>query len=154
MVRQNDLSPGPGAKQKKKRVGRGLGSGHGRYSCKGSKGQKARSGPGIHPYFEGGQLPLVKRLPTRRGFTNIFKLQYNVINVGDLRVFPDGSTVDREDFARARLIKSADKPLKILGSGELDRALTVRADRASASARKKIEAAGGKVEEVGAAKAS
>lgn len=154
MVRQNDLRPAAGSKQGRKRVGRGLGSGHGRYSCKGAKGQKARSGPGIHLYFEGGQLPLVRRLPTKRGFTNIFKIRYDVINVGELKVFPADSVVDREDFVKARLMKSADRPLKILGSGELDRALTVRADKVSASAKRKIEAAGGKVEEVGAAKAS
>jgi large subunit ribosomal protein L15 len=154
VVRQNDLAPAPRAKRERKRVGRGLGSGHGRYSGKGCKGQKARSGPGIHPYFEGGQLPLVRRLPTKRGFTNIFKIEYDVINVGQLRIFPANSVVDREDFVKARLIKSADRHLKVLGGGELDRALTVRADRVSASARQKIEAAGGKVEEVGAAKAS
>ncbi len=154
MVRQNDLAPAPRAKRERKRVGRGLGSGHGRYSGKGCKGQKARSGPGIHPYFEGGQLPLVRRLPTKRGFTNIFRIEYDVINVGQLRIFPADSIVDREDFVKARLIKSGDRRLKVLGGGELDRALTVRADRVSASARQKIEAAGGKVEEVGAAKAS
>jgi len=154
VVRQNDLAPVRGAKHKKKRVGRGLGSGHGRYSGKGCKGQKARSGPGIHPYFEGGQLPLVRRLPTKRGFTNIFKIEYDVVNVGQLRAFPADSVVGREELVGARIIKSSDRPLKVLGEGELDRALTVRANKVSASARQKIEATGGTVEEVGATKAS
>lgn len=154
MVRQNDLAPVTGSKRRSKRVGRGLGSGHGRYSGKGCKGQKSRSGPGIHPYFEGGQLPLVKRLPTKRGFNNIFKVEYEVVNVGRLRGFRENSVVDGEGLSRARIIKSSDRPLKILGGGELDRPLTVRANKVSASARQKIEAAGGTVEEVGATKAT
>ena len=146
MVRQNELAPSPGSRRKRKRVGRGLGSGHGRYSGKGAKGQKARSGPGIHPYFEGGQLPLVKRLPGKRGFTNIFKTEYSVVNVGKLNIFKPESVVGRLELIRARLIKSANRPLKILGGGELDRALVVRADRVSTAAKEKIEAAGGRVE--------
>ena len=146
MVRQNELAPSPGSRRKRKRVGRGLGSGHGRYSGKGAKGQKARSGPGIHPYFEGGQLPLVKRLPGKRGFTNIFKTEYSVVNVGKLNIFEPESVVGRLELVRARLIKSANRPLKILGGGELDRALVVRADRVSTAAKEKIEAAGGRVE--------
>ena len=146
MVRQNELAPSPGSRHKRKRVGRGLGSGHGRYSGKGAKGQKARSGPGIHPYFEGGQLPLVKRLPGKRGFTNIFKTEYSVVNVGKLNIFEPESVVGRLELIRARLIKSANRPLKILGGGELDRALVVRADRVSTAAKEKIEAAGGRVE--------
>lgn len=146
MVRQNELAPSPGSRRKRKRVGRGLGSGHGRYSGKGAKGQKARSGPGIHPYFEGGQLPLVKRLPGKRGFTNIFKTEYSVVNVGKLNIFEPESVVGRLELIRARLIKSANRPLKILGGGELDRALVVRADRVSTAAKEKIEAAGGRVE--------
>ncbi|MCX5992262.1 MAG: 50S ribosomal protein L15 [Chloroflexi bacterium] len=146
MVRQNELAPSPGSRRKRKRVGRGLGSGHGRYSGKGAKGQKARSGPGIHPYFEGGQLPLVKRLPGKRGFTNIFKTEYSVVNVGKLNIFEPESVVGRLELVRARLIKSANRPLKILGGGDLDRALVVRADRVSTAAKEKIEAAGGRVE--------
>jgi len=146
VVRQNELAPSPGSRRKRKRVGRGLGSGHGRYSGKGAKGQKARSGPGIHPYFEGGQLPLVKRLPGKRGFTNIFKTEYSVVNVGKLNIFEPESVVGRLELIRARLIKSANRPLKILGGGELDRALVVRADRVSTAAKEKIEAAGGRVE--------
>jgi large subunit ribosomal protein L15 len=146
VIRQNDLAPAPGATHKRKRVGRGLGSGHGRYSTKGCKGQKARSGPGIHPYFEGGQLPLVRRLATKRGFKNIFRNEYEVINVGQLNSFPAGSVVGREDFVKARLIKSSAKLIKVLGTGEIDRALTVRAGKFSVTARQKIESAGGKVE--------
>lgn len=151
MVKQNELAPPPGSKRKKKRVGRGLGSGHGRYSGRGTKGQKARSGAGIHPYFEGGQLPLVKRLPTKRGFTNIFKEQYSLVNLGKLNVFKLGSVVDRDKLLEAGLIKSAKKPVKILSMGELNQAVIVKADKFSAAAKRKIEAAGGRVEETGSA---
>ncbi len=155
MVRQDSLAPARGSKSKKKRVGRGLGSGHGRYSARGMKGQKARSGPGIHPYFEGGQLPLVKRLPAKRGFNNVFRKEYCVVNVGRLNVFEPNSVVDRQKLVGARMVKSHAKPLKLLGGGTLDRALVVRFEKVSAAAREKIEAAGGRVEEVrSAAKAS
>lgn len=155
MVRQDSLAPAYGSRKKRKRVGRGLGSGHGTYSTRGMKGQKARSGPGIHPYFEGGQLPLVKRLPARRGFNNVFRVEYCVVNVGRLNVFESDSVVDRQKLVATRIIKSNTKPLKLLGGGALDRALVVRVDRVSAAAREKIEAAGGRVEEVrSAAKAS
>jgi large subunit ribosomal protein L15 len=149
MIRQNDLIPPPGAKHSRKRVGRGLGSGHGRFSGKGQKGQKSRSGRGIHPYFEGGQLPLHRRLPGKRGFTNIFKIEYSVVNVGKLNAFEAGSAVGPDELVGARLVSSTTKPIKILGTGELDRALTVKADGFSVSAREKILAAGGTVEEVG-----
>jgi large subunit ribosomal protein L15 len=155
VVRQDGLAPADGSRSRKKRVGRGLGSGHGRYSCKGLKGQKARSGPGIHPYFEGGQLPLVKRLPSKRGFTNIFRKEYSAVNVASLNIFEPNTIVDRQKLLSARLISSAEQPLKVLGGGGLDRALVVRADKVSAAARGKIESAGGRVEEPGsAAKAS
>ena len=149
MLRQNDLTPPPGAKHARKRVGRGLGSGHGRFSGRGQKGQKARSGRGIHPYFEGGQLPLHRRLPGKRGFTNIFKIEYSVVNVGKLNAFEAGSAVGLDELISAGLVSSTTKPIKILGTGELDRALTVKADGFSVSAREKILAAGGTVEEVG-----
>lgn len=148
MLRQNDLGPPPGAKHRRKRVGRGLGSGHGRYSGRGQKGQKARSGPGIPPYFEGGQLPLHRRLPEKRGFTNIFKSEYSVVNVGKLRVFQPGSIVGVNELVNVGLVRSVSQPVKILGTGDLDRALTVRANSFSRAAREKILAAGGKVEEV------
>jgi len=146
MLRQNDLTPPPGAKHARKRVGRGLGSGHGRFSGRGQKGQKGRAGPGIHPYFEGGQLPLHRRLPGKRGFTNIFKTEYSVVNVGKLNVFEAGSVVGLDELTGAGLVSSRSKPIKILGTGELDRALTVKADGFSGTARQKILAAGGTVE--------
>lgn len=155
MVRQDSLAPASGSRKKRKRVGRGLGSGHGTYSTRGMKGQKARSGPGIHPYFEGGQLPLVKRLPAKRGFNNIFRKEYCVVNVGRLNVFEPNSVVDRQKLVATRIVKSSTKPLKLLGGGSLDRALVVRVEKVSAAAREKIEAVGGRVEEVrSAAKAS
>jgi large subunit ribosomal protein L15 len=149
MVRQNDLSPSPGSKRSRKRVGRGLGSGHGRYSGRGLKGQKSRSGGGVRPYFEGGQLPLTRRLARKRGFTNIFKKEYSVVNVGNLNIFEPDSVVGREELLKARLIKLSKRAVKILSTGEIDRALTVKADKFSAAAKKKIEAAGGRAEEVG-----
>lgn len=149
MLRQNDLTPPRGAKHRRKRVGCGLGSGHGRYSGKGQKGQKSRSGAGIPTYFEGGQLPLHRRLPEKRGFTNIFKNEYSVVNVGKLKVFQPGSVVGIDELVKVRLVNSTSQPVKILGTGDLDRALTVRATRFSVAAREKILAAGGKVEEVG-----
>lgn len=151
MVKQHDLSPAPGSKGSRKRVGRGSGSGHGNYSGKGMKGQKSRSGGGVKPYFEGGQLPLVKRLPTKRGFTNIFRTEYVVVNVGSLNVFEPGSSVDREMLVRAGVIKKTASPIKLLGTGTIDRALTVRVDKYSASAKEKIVAAGGTLEEAGVA---
>lgn len=149
MIRQNDLIPPPGSKHRKKRVGRGTGSGHGCFSGRGQKGQKGRAGPGIHPYFEGGQLPLHRRLPGKRGFTNIFRIEYSVVNVGQLNAFEAGSAVGPDVLISAGLVSSTAKPIKILGTGELDRALTVKADGFSVAAREKILAAGGTVEEVG-----
>ncbi len=149
MLRQNDLTPPPGAKHARKRVGRGLGSGHGCFSGRGQKGQKGRAGPGVHPYFEGGQLPLHRRLPGKRGFTNIFKTEYSVVNIAKLSAFEAGSVVGRDELTNAGLVRSTTKPIKILGTGDLDRALTVKADGFSVTAREKILAAGGTVEEVG-----
>jgi large subunit ribosomal protein L15 len=149
MLRQNDLTPPPGAKHARKRVGRGLGSGHGCFSGRGQKGQKGRAGPGVHPYFEGGQLPLHRRLPGKRGFTNIFKTEYSVVNIAKLSAFQAGSVVGRDELTNAGLVRSTTRPIKILGTGDLDRALTVKADGFSVTAREKILAAGGTVEEVG-----
>jgi large subunit ribosomal protein L15 len=149
MLRQNDLTPPPGAKHARKRVGRGLGSGHGCFSGRGQKGQKGRAGPGVHPYFEGGQLPLHRRLPGKRGFTNIFRTEYSVVNIAKLIAFQAGSVVGRVELANAGLVRSTTRPIKILGMGDLDRALTVKADGFSVTAREKILAAGGTVEEVG-----
>ncbi|MBL7119905.1 MAG: 50S ribosomal protein L15 [Dehalococcoidia bacterium] len=150
-MRQNELAPAAGSKRRRKRVGRGLGSGHGRYSTRGSKGQKSRSGAKIPAYFEGGQLPLVKRLPTKGGFTNIFRKEYSVVNIGRLNTFESGTLVDHSKLLEAGLIRSARKPVKVLSVGELNRSLVIRADKFSTAAKKKIEAAGGSVEEAGSA---
>jgi large subunit ribosomal protein L15 len=148
-VRQDLLSPAPGSKKGRKRVGRGNGSGHGTYSGKGSKGQKARAGNNkVRPGFEGGQLPLIKRLPRKRGFTNIFKIEYAVVNLGSLNIFESGSEVDAEKLAAAGIIKNTRKPVKILARGEVNNSLIIRVDKFSAAAKVKIEAAGGKAEEV------
>jgi large subunit ribosomal protein L15 len=139
------LKPPHGAKKGPKRVGRGPGSGHGKTSCKGHKGQKARSGPHIRPGFEGGQMPLQRRLP-KRGFTNIFKKRFALVHIRDLNRFPAGGVVDIEALRKAGLVKKAYDGVKIVGDGDLQVALTVRAHAVTESARKKIEAASGKVE--------
>lgn len=136
------------AHRSRKRVGRGNGS-QGTYSGRGIKGQKARSGGGVRLSFEGGQLPLVKSLPTQRGFTNIFKQYYATVNLDALSVrFPQESEVTPLDMKEARLIRGLNLPIKVLGRGEVDRALTVMAHKFSAEAKRKIEAAGGKAVEI------
>lgn len=147
-MKQHELAPSPGARHKRKRIGRGLGSGHGRTAGKGSKGQKARAGCKIHPGFEGGQNPLVKRLPEKRGFTNIFRVEYATINITVLNRFEADSEVAPQQFMEKGLVKSLKKPVKILGDGELSKPLTVSAHKFSQTARSKIEAAGGIVEEI------
>lgn len=147
-MEQHKLKPPAGAKHKRKRVGRGDGSGHGTYSGRGCKGQKARSGGGVRLGFEGGQLPLIKRLPRKRGFVNIFRTGYNVVNVGQLKRFPANADVTPKELFEMGLIKSLKQPVKILGDGEIDRPLTIKANKFSASAEKKIMAAGGSVEAI------
>ncbi|HJX12301.1 MAG TPA: 50S ribosomal protein L15 [Dehalococcoidales bacterium] len=148
MVKQNDISPAPGARRASKRVGRGNGSGHGTYSGRGCKGQKSRAGYKMRPGFEGGQLPLIKRLPRKRGFTNIFRTEYSTVSIGALGAFDSGSEVTPERLAATGIIKTLHKPVKILADGDIKHPLTVRAHKFSASARAKIEKAGGKAEEV------
>jgi large subunit ribosomal protein L15 len=148
LVRQNSITPAPGSRKARKRVGRGDGSGNGTYSGRGSKGQKSRAGYKMRPGFEGGQLPLIKRLPRKRGFTNIFRTEYSTVSVGKLSVFEPGSEVDPEKMMTADMLKSLKKPVKVLADGDIKHPLTVRANKFSASAKAKIEAAGGKVEEV------
>ena len=148
MVRQNKIAPAPGSRQSRKRVGRGNGSGHGTYSGRGCKGQKVRAGYRMRPGFEGGQLPLIKRLPRKRGFTNIFKTEYSIVNISALSVFESGSDVTPEKLVAARIVKSLRKPIKILSDGDIKHPLTVKANKFTAAARAKIEAAGGTVEEV------
>lgn len=139
------LQYAPGAVKKNKRVGRGPGSGHGKTACKGHKGQKARAGKKLHPSFEGGQMRLIRRLP-KRGFTNIFKTDYQVVNLESLQVWEHGALVDPVTLKASGLIRSSEKLVKVLGDGGLDRPLTVKAHAFSASAKEKIEAAGGTVE--------
>ena len=148
MARQNSIAPAPGSKKARKRVGRGNGSGHGTYSGRGCKGQKSRAGYKMRPGFEGGQLPLIQRLPRKRGFTNIFRTEYNTVNIGQLSGFDAGSEVTPEILVASGIIKSLKKPVKILADGDINHAITVKANKFSATARAKIEAAGGKTEEV------
>jgi len=129
-------------------VGRGNGSGHGTYSGRGSKGQKSRSGYKMRPGFEGGQLPLIKRLPQKRGFVNIFRTEYSVVNIDKLNIFESGSEVTPEKLVAAGVLKSLRHPIKILANGDINHPLSVKANKFSAAAKAKIEAAGGKAEEV------
>ena len=153
-LRANDLRPPAGATRPRKRVGRGNASGTGTYAGKGLKGQKARSGKDLRPGFEGGQMPLIRKMPHKRGFRNPFRIEYTPINLATLSDrFPANASVDAEALVRARLLKRADEPFKILAAGDLAHALTVRAPKASAAARQKIEAAGGTLEELNAASA-
>ncbi len=146
-MKLHDLRPDPGSRKKRKRVGRGTGSGHGKTAGRGTKGQGARSGGGKGHYFEGGQLPLVRRLPFKRGFTNIRKIYYRAVNVDQLTSgFAPGAEVTPESLAVIGLLKKPTDPIVILGRGEIDFALTVKADRFSESAKAKIEGAGGSTE--------
>lgn len=145
-MRQNDLAPATGSKPDPKRIGRGLGSGHGRTAGRGTKGQKSRSGHKTRPGFEGGQNPLTKRLPELRGFTNIFRKEYTTVNISRLNIFDAETEVTPGLLFEASVIKSHKHPVKILGDGELEKPLTVKANKFTQSAMKKIEAAGGKAE--------
>jgi len=149
-MKLHDLQPTPGSKKKKTRVGRGISAGKGKTAGRGTKGQGARSGGGKGPYFEGGQLPLVRRLPFKRGFTNIFRINYQEVNVDFLdqrfSELEDGTVITPEILADAGLIRDADKPVKILGRGEISKKLTIKAHRHTKSAQEKIEKAGGSIE--------
>ena len=144
-MRLNELSPAAGARQTRKRVGRGVGSGWGKTAGRGSKGQNCRSGGGVRPGYEGGQMPIHRRLP-KRGFKNIFKKIYAIVNIRDLEKFESGSVVDEAALVREGLVKGKRDGIKLLGQGEIDVPLTVKIDMISRSARAKIESAGGKVE--------
>ena len=144
-MKLHELSPAAGSRSASKRVGRGHGSGWGKTAGKGHKGQKARSGGGVRPGFEGGQTALARRIP-KRGFNNIFATEYTVINVADLERFVDGTVVDTELLKAAGLVKKELDGVKVLGNGELTKSLTVKAAAFSASAKEKIEKAGGKAE--------
>ncbi len=147
-MQQHELRPPRGARKQHKRVGRGNASGHGTYAGRGTKGQQARAGAGPRHGFEGGQTPLIRRLPRRRGFHNPFRVDYTPVNVSDLARFPANSEVTPESLREAGLVRSLRRPVKVLADGELSVALTVRTHRVSAAARAKIEAAGGTVEEL------
>ncbi len=146
-MKLNELSPAAGSTSVAKRKGRGAGTGNGKTAGKGHKGQKARSGGGVRPGFEGGQMPLARRLP-KRGFNNHFKKTYAVINVSDLNKMRGGSIITVEKLIDAGIINKAFDGLKVLGRGEVTKKFTVHATKISDSAKEKIEAAGGKVEVV------
>lgn len=151
-MKLHDLRPAEGSKKRRRRVGRGIAAGQGKTAGRGTKGQKARTGSGIKPYFEGGQLPLVRRLPHTRGFTNIFRQPYDVVNLQALNdKFDANSEVTPELLVERGLVASGDR-VKVLGHGELGKALTVKAHAFSSSAKEKIAAAGGKAEEITAEK--
>ncbi|MBM4184074.1 MAG: 50S ribosomal protein L15 [Gemmatimonadetes bacterium] len=146
MANLSDLSPSPGSRKRRKRIGRGNGSGHGGTSTKGHKGLKARTGGKVHPRREGGQTPLIRRIP-KRGFTNIERVEYQVVNLRDLeRIEGD---VSPETLKAAGLIGSVHRPVKVLGTGEIARAARVSAHKFSGSAKAKIEAAGGSASVIG-----
>jgi large subunit ribosomal protein L15 len=147
-MRLHEIGPVLGSRKRRKRVGRGNSAGQGKSAGRGTKGQGARSGGVKGPYFEGGQLPLVRRLPFRRGFTNIFKVHYVPVSLSRLQGFGAGEEVSPETLAAAGILHSPLLPVVVLGDGELDRPLRVKAHRVSASARAKIEGAGGSVEEL------
>jgi large subunit ribosomal protein L15 len=146
-MKLHELQPAVGSRQSKKRVGRGNGSGLGKTSGKGQKGQKARSGGGVRPGFEGGQMPLTRRIP-KRGFKNIFAKQYTTINVDELSVFEEGTEITAEFLKEIGFINKINDGLKVLGDGELDVKLTVKAKKFTKTAREKIENAGGTAEEI------
>ena len=146
-MKLNELKPAEGSTTAARRLGRGTGSGLGKTSGKGHKGAKARSGGGKRPGFEGGQMPLTRQLP-KRGFTNIFAKEFATVNVSDLEVFENDTVVTAELLKEKRIIRKELDGLKVLGNGELTKKLTVKAAVFSATAKEKIEAAGGKVEEV------
>ena len=146
-MKLNELSPADGSKKSRQRVGRGVGSGWGKTAGRGSKGQGARSGGGVRPGYEGGQMPIHRRLP-KRGFTNIFKKNFAILNIRDLARFESGSTVDEVELVKCGLIKGTYDGIKLLGQGEIDYPLQIKVHAVSESARKKISSAGGTVEVV------
>ncbi len=149
-MKLHELRPGEGSKKRRRRVGRGIAAGQGKTAGRGTKGQLSRSGGSLPPYFEGGQLPLVRRLPFARGvgFRDPWRVRFTAVNLERLKGFRKGSVVTPKRLADAGIIKRPDEWVVVLGRGELKKPLTVRAHRFSASARAKIEAAGGRVEEL------
>lgn len=144
-MKLHELSPPKGSRKARKRVGRGVGSGTGKTAGRGTKGQNSRSGGGVRPGFEGGQMPIHRRLP-KRGFTNIFKKQIAIVNIDDLKRFDSGAVVDENALVEKGLIKGKRDAIKLLGKGEIDFPLTIKLHKISDAAKQKIEAAGGSVE--------
>jgi large subunit ribosomal protein L15 len=145
MMKLSELSPAKGSTKSRKRIGRGVGSGSGKTAGRGSKGQNSRSGGGVRPGFEGGQMPIHRRLP-KRGFVNIFKKQFAIVNIRDLDKFETGSVVDEAALVREGLVKGRRDGIKLLGNGEISYPLTVKVHKVSKTAKEKIEAAGGNLE--------
>jgi len=143
-MKLNQLSPAAGSRKARKRLGRGVGSGTGKTAGRGSKGQNSRSGGGVRPGFEGGQMPIHRRLP-KRGFTNIFKKKFALVNLRDLARFESGSMVDEAALLKAGLVKGGNDGIKVLGQGDITHPLTIMVDKVSKSAKEKIEAAGGQI---------
>ncbi len=146
-MKLNNLCPAPKSVRKRKRVGRGCGSGHGFTSGRGSNGQNSRSGGGVRPGFEGGQMPLYRRVP-KRGFTNIFKKNYSVVNIGRLNIFKDGDIITQKELIDKGIIKKVGYGVKILAKGDLNKKLTIKANKFSQKAISEIESVGGKIEVV------
>ncbi|MCF8111570.1 MAG: 50S ribosomal protein L15 [Desulfobacteraceae bacterium] len=146
-MRLHELTPEKGSKKSRKRLGRGVASGHGKTAGRGTKGFNARSGGGVRPGYEGGQMPIQRRLP-KRGFRNLFKKDFSIVNIRDLNRFESGSRVDGEALRAAGIVKNTEKPVKLLGQGDLNVAVNVKVSAVSNSARQKVEAAGGSVEVV------
>ena len=144
-MKLEELKPAKGAKKKRKRVGCGVGSGHGKTSCRGQNGQRSRSGSTKHPWFEGGQMPLQRRVP-KRGFHNLFKKIYEIVNVEDLKRFPADTEVNAKNLREAGLVKKRNAKVKLLGNGEIDRPVKVTVHGCSKSARERVEKAGGQVQ--------
>ena len=144
-MKLEELQPAPGAKKKRKRVGCGTGSGHGKTATRGHKGQRARSGSKIHPWFEGGQMPLQRRVP-KRGFHNVFKKIYAIVNVEDLKRFSADAVVDAKAMREAGLINKRNVKVKLLGRGDIDRPLRITVDACTKSARALVEKAGGQIQ--------
>ena len=147
-MKLHELRPAPGAKKSRKRIGRGIAAGQGKTAGRGTKGQNARSGGGVPPYFEGGQLPIVRRLPHKRGFKNRFKVHYVPVNLERLLSFEENIVITPDVLAEAGIIHSPKDPVVILGNGDVDKPFVVKAHRFSAAAREKITRAGGSVEEL------
>lgn len=147
---EHDLRTPPGARKRRKRVGRGDASGHGSTSGRGNKGQKSRSGKGLRPGFEGGQLPQIKGLPTKRGFTNIFKKRYQLVKVGELNIFPPDAEVSPESLLELGIVRNLKDPVKVLGNGDITVPLKIRAHKFTRSSMVKIETAGGSAEAISA----